>query len=241
MIELYKFSDRNNTNSIKYVDNSYNSVIKVAEKDIILYDYYISKLLNGKIKNNKYVPGFIDYTNIGIFKTDNTIYKYINPYSISMPYYIYRSFRVVDWFKNLNGFKSCLKQVILSIYMAYVKFGFNIIVTINNTIIKDTSNKYINYDGMYIETNGLEVVIMDFEYSYFRTSKSIIKNIRHFFFNIDYYMYIEPNNIDDINNILQINDNTLKNIDKLLILIDSIVEIKETLMGSLIKNSNNIV
>lgn len=254
MKELYKFSDTRNNNTIKYLDCSTNIVIKIAEQNIIEYDYYISKMVNGKLPINIFgqedksnivaipIPGFIDYIDkVRCEYNALNIYQYKNPFYIKMLYYPYRSLREFDWLNNINGFRSCLKQIVLSFTMAYTEYGliYNK-MPISSIIIKNTNKNYIDYGRYQVETNGLEIVIMDFEESTYMPNKieELFQNIWRLFFFIEYYMYIEFNNNSAIDSIL-LNNKSIDNIYYILSLIDNIVSVKTTLKGSLISKYNN--
>lgn len=153
-------------------------IVKIGERNTLLKEYKIAELL-------KYIPGFIQYLTIINCKdniqryNDLEVYKKICSnnesnkimFLLIMNYYDLGSFEKYDWNKdNILLFKSCLKQIIISLYIAFIKYHFlHIDNHLDNVLLKETDKKFIKYDfeefSINIECYGLEIVIMDFENS----------------------------------------------------------------------------
>ena len=162
-------------------------VIKLGIRNTIEKEYNIGNLLY----NN--VPGFIKYICLTQCSDNLIKYKNINStttvcsndindpllYMLVMPYFPYNSIRKIKWNSYIPLLKSCIKQAICSLTVAYINYGFlHGDIHLGNILVKETNKKFINYGEFQVETNGLEIVIMDFEYSFIiKTNKNSTINI----------------------------------------------------------------
>ena len=159
-------------------NNNKEVVVKIGDRNTLLKEYKIAELL-------KDIPGFIHYLTIINCKdniqryTDLEVYKKIcsnnesnkNMFLLIMDYYDLGSFEKYDWNKdNILLFKSCLKQIIICLYISFIKYHFlHIDNHLDNVLLKKTDKKFIKYDfeefSIDVECYGLEIIIMDFENS----------------------------------------------------------------------------
>ncbi len=176
-------------------------VLKIGETPLLDKEYTIGALL-------KVIPGFIrfickmecpdhleryDESKEIIVCSDNKSYKNMNV--LVMPYFKLGSFRLYSWINQPSRFISCLKQLFLSLYIAFIEFGFlHSDIHMDNVLIAHTNKDVITYqikdDNIDIKTYGLRIVIMDFENAFinvdtketlylFRDFDRIIKDIKY--------------------------------------------------------------
>ncbi len=170
----YEFDDE-----LKNIINPYkvNMVIKVGEKEDIIYEWNIIKNLR------KYIPN-------GISKYICSPKKYNNKMVILIPFYQYNSIYKSVWDNNnFIIFKSLIIQVFIHMFLSYHYFGF--IYRTNDNIFKkilinETNNETIKhlYQSpnesskriLILKTNGYEAIMTDFEKSYYVHKKDGIKD-----------------------------------------------------------------
>jgi serine/threonine protein kinase len=149
-----------------------NVIIKVGDKDTIEKEYEISKRLqkiDGFIKYYCYFSCNSEFREIDINKT--LCYSEGNSTKIIvMEHYVLGSIGKFDWNKDngilFQSLQSIIKQIIISLLVAFQTFGFihndthldNFLLDINKN--KDTNVRYNNYT---IPIYNYIVVIMDFE------------------------------------------------------------------------------
>lgn len=150
-------------------------VVKVSSNAAMTRkEYDISHKLQG-------IPGFIRFLCITSCNDDLKLYRHDQSsichdteastphYLLVMPYFSHGSFQNYAWQDQpINLFKSCLKQLILSLATAYIKHGFlHVDIHMNNVMIKPTKRTHILYEECerQVETNGMKIVVIDFERS----------------------------------------------------------------------------
>lgn len=172
----------------KHVKKNKHIVIKIAHNDRTnKKEYDISKTL-------QQINGFIKY--ICLFNCFDDTYYYINDNKklpdkictannieqnnniiLIAPYITGGSIRNYKWnLENIHILKSLLKQSIMSLTEAYIKFGFlHNDLHLDNILLKKTKIKEIVYDNATIDTNGYKIIIMDFDSSFIGvdTTKSL--------------------------------------------------------------------
>jgi len=162
MNQLNKNSDSTSRVCSKYHLDFQNIVIKTGTQKSIDREYYIGKKLQS-------IPGFIQY----IHKTEcdddikNKFMIHSKDYFLVMPYLPFGSMRVFDWENHIDAFRSCWKQLITSLYIAFKTYGFlHSDIHLGNVLIKETKKTSIKYSDRDVVCKGYEIVIMDFENSY---------------------------------------------------------------------------
>ena len=160
------------------IDNKKEVVIKIGPQDSIHSEYKTSMVLN-----DIHLPNFIKYycffkckDNLASYSTTSTK-QYICDEKASdeqnvivMPYYKLGSFKTFEWIEQKHLLSPCIKQIIFSYLIAFNSVGFlHNDVHYGNFLLKHTEKKFIKYifrEREYIiETNGIKVIIMDFENS----------------------------------------------------------------------------
>jgi hypothetical protein len=156
------------------LDKHSHIVIKIGNKQSIDKEYSIGKKLQS-------IPGFIRYICKTECNDDIKKYKNINKktticsnnkndpivHLLIMSYLPLGSMRVFDWENHIDAFRSCWKQLITSLYIAFKTHGFlHIDIHLGNVLIKQTKKKSIKYSDRNIVCHGYEIVIMDFENSF---------------------------------------------------------------------------
>ena len=203
-------------------------IIKIGIKDSIIREFEASKILLS-------IPGFINY--LCYFKCNNKL-RNINT-SIFSNNYEYDKFHILlmkeyesniktyKWNnENFNILKSLLKQIFLSLYIAFKLFGFIHNDThFGNFLLKKQKKQKIIYEYnneiIEVNTEGYSIVIIDFETSLFDKNKISFDFLCKIFINIinniKYELNIEFENKDEIIKILSLNkDFEIKQILSLL-------------------------
>ena len=137
--------------------------------------------------------------------------------------------------KDSNLFRSCLKQLVLSLYIAFLHQGFvHTDIHLDNVLIKMTRKATIQYSNEHqVETCGLAVCIMDFEKAFMPVDRSqthaFWDDIAHVFNDIRYAMKLRFSNQHEIETLLLRvkHGNKTINIKPLLDLIDDISRIEK--------------
>jgi thiamine kinase-like enzyme len=231
-------------------------VVKIGNSDSIKKEYEIGRQL-------KEIHGFVKY--ICQFSCNNENIKNIDIHKslcstygdktkiLLMPYYSLGSLENYKWDKNnFYILKSLLKQLFLSFITAYEKYGFlhndthpgNFLIknTIYNTVTYEMDNKQYN-----INTEGFQIVIMDFENSLFTN----ISQGYYFFYmsfqqiinDIEYKLKINCNGIKPLLDFIDIyknNNKKIEDINTLLLLIDKLDYINKIEIKNLVYNPYNI-
>jgi hypothetical protein len=242
--------NKNKTIIKKLIDNNKNGLVfkfcNFNNKNI-LTDYNNGKKLEkikGYIKYICYIENEYNFL--------NSLHNY-NKYDddlnndcgiIIMPYYEYNMYNYEWNSSNLHDFINCLKQIILSHYVAYYKYNIiNIDLNVNNVLLNKLSRKknieyhYDDYNINYIVNNcNLEIKIVDFfnsitvnntnnKVNYYQFYNSLLNIFKHY---IDdkYKNFININKIYDyINNIMNTDDNPMNNLKELLQMTETILYI----------------
>ena len=167
MNKLNKNSDALSRVNSKYYLDCLNIVIKVGIQKSIDKDYSIGKKLQS-------IPGFIQYIHkvdcdddikdkIAIYFDD----QYDTIDHLLMSYLPLGSMRVFDWEHHIDAFRSCWKQLITSLYIAFKTYGFlHSDIHLGNVLISETKKTSIKYSDRDVACHGYEIVIMDFENSF---------------------------------------------------------------------------
>ena len=188
-----------NPNNLLQIDKRENIIkkriaVKISKrKELLENDNNTSK----KLEELKCV-NFAEY--LGFFSCKNN-----DNYLLFMKYYKLGS--ILNYIpKSLNEIISIINQVIASATLAFEQFGFiHRNLHPGNILIKKTKKDFIKYkftdEDLEIKTNGIQIVMIDFD-------KSNFSNIFGMFFLdlslfIDFYeMYLIEKNIFDKNTIL---------------------------------------
>ena len=180
--------------------NGHNIIIKIGIKNSIIREYNISKLLLT-------IPGFINYLCYFTCNNDKT-----NDLQILLMKEYIVNIKTYKWDKtNFNIFKSLLKQIFLSLYIAFKDYGFiHNDIHYDNFLLKEQKKEWIIYkynnEEIKIKSNGYSIIIMDFEISFFDEKKIAYNIICSDFMNIinfiDTVLKISTNNSDIIINYL---------------------------------------
>lgn len=99
---------------------------------------------------------------------------------IIMPYMAHGSFRNCAWHtKDVRVFQSCMKQLIVSLYCAFTRYGFlHTDIHLDNVLLKPTKKGRLVYnDALSVPVHGLQVCIMDFENAFMPVD---VTETRHF-------------------------------------------------------------
>ena len=205
-------------------------VVKIGESETIKKEYYIGTEIYKKI------PGFIEY--YCLITCNESLDKYKHNESLRnkklctydskdtqmnilvMPYISAGSMRSFDWNEtNIDLFKSCLKQLCTSLFIAFNMFGFlHTDIHLGNVLMKPTNAKSVMYSNIAIPLYGYKIVIMDFEHSFINVDKKetgyFYKDLGHILDDISYHLelnfaempeiytfitgrYFKSSNIDD--------------------------------------------
>lgn len=183
------------------VNRKYNKVvIKVALSQTLEKEYKISVIL-------KNIPGFIRY--ICAMKCNDNLKQYLvdkhasicsyDPHDsihhvLVMPFMPIGSVRKYEWHRHDPLlFRSCLMQLVLSLYYAFIQYGFLQDIHLDNVLLKHTRKqiaKYLEYEIPIL--SGLQVCIMDFENAFIPVDKTVTRtfytDIQHIFTDIKYTM-----------------------------------------------------
>ncbi len=218
-------------------------VIKIGSSETIRKEYNIGKTLQN-------IHGFLHF--ICLMQCNDNIRRYhdvkendeivICSYDVSdilnnvivMPYISGGSFRNFAWMtKDEKCFQSCLKQLITSLYLAFIHHGFiHSDIHLDNVLIKKTNKQQIYYDnGFHVDTHGFLIFVMDFENAFIPVETNLTHlfwaDIIHIFHDIRYTMKLRFQQQNEIEAFLYTKkDKDLKiDITPLLNLIDDISEI----------------
>ncbi len=203
-------------------------VVKIGSGETIRKEYTIGTKLY------KEIPGFIEY--YCLIRCNESLAKYTKPSLnnklctndpkepmmniLVMPYISAGSMRSFDWNEtNMELFKSCLKQLFISLFIAFNMFGFlHTDIHLGNVLMKPTTAKSVMYSNLAIPLYGYKIVIMDFEHSFIGVDKKetgyFYKDIGHILDDVGYHLelhfaqmpelytfvtsrYLKPSNIDD--------------------------------------------
>ena len=202
-------------------------VVKIGTGETISKEYTIGTKLYREI------PGFIEYyclikctDSLDKYKekldnklcTDNKKDQMMN--ILVMPYISAGSMRSFDWNEtNMDLFRSCLKQLFISLYIAFNMFGFlHTDIHLGNVLMKPTTAKNVMYFNTAVPLYGYKIVIMDFEHSFIGVDKKetgyFYKDIGHILDDVGYHLelnfvqmpeiytfvtsrYLKQSNIDD--------------------------------------------
>lgn len=202
-----------------YLFNEYNIIIKIGTKDSITKEF----IINEKIKQ---IPGFINY--LCYFTCNNNLEKLNKDNGdknnngdkdnngdklkiLLMKEYIC-DMKKYNWNEdNFNLLKSLLKQLFLSLYIAFKNFGFiHNNVHFGNFLLKKNKKDKILYlynnENIEIDLFGFSIIIMDFENHLIDTNKKayniICKEFEKIINNIKYELNIIISNVEIINNYL---------------------------------------
>lgn len=219
-----------------------NVVIKMGSSDTIRKEYDIGEKLRD-------IPGFMHF--ICLMQCHDKISRYEHdrhsavcsndpndPLNnvLVMSYIPGGSMREYAWHtKDSNLFRSCLKQLVLSLYIAFLHQGFvHTDIHLDNVLIKMTRKATIQYSNEHqVETCGLAVCIMDFEKAFMPVDRSqthaFWDDIAHVFNDIRYAMKLRFSNQHEIETLLLRvkHGNKTINIKPLLDLIDDISRIEK--------------
>jgi serine/threonine protein kinase len=191
-----KIRNKNSINTYNLLSIKKRVVVKISKrKELLENDNNTSK----KLEELKCV-NFAKYFRFFSCKNNN-----IPNYVLFMEYYNFGS--ILNYIpKSLNEIISILNQVIASATLAFEHFGFiHGYLHPGNILIKKTKNDFIKYKftdkELEIKTNGIQIVINDFDKSNFNG------NFAMFFLNlslfIDFYeMYFIEKNLFNKNTIL---------------------------------------
>lgn len=85
-----------------------------------------------------------------------------------MPYYKDGSMEEFAWKESdVAMCKSCLQQIVLSLYHAFKHHGFlHNDLHFNNVLLEKTEESTVTYDDITVPTHGYKICIMDFDNSY---------------------------------------------------------------------------
>jgi len=206
-------------------DGHQNVVVKLGISKALKKEYSIASQLY------KSIPGFMKY--ICGFACPDDVSRYSRQsnqgtkpsslclstesgaeqvYVLVMPYIAKGDMLAFLWTAgNFPMFKSCLKQVILSLATAFEMFGFiHSDVHLENILIRSTSKQDIAYVGrtthVSIPSHGVQVCIMDMEMSFMnaRPTETIMlfRDIKHLFNDISYRLKLDLDGFDAIEKFL---------------------------------------
>lgn len=183
-------------------------VVKVGESATLKKEYDIAMVLRD-------IPGFIKF--VCAMTCNDSLRRYSTNSQtdfvcsgdtkdpemtvLVMPFMSMGSMRHYDWLGhggNVSTFRNCLKQVLCSLYFAFVNHGFLHSDThLDNVLLKPTKQRVFTYKDassnkefrLQLE-GGLKVVIMDFEMSFLGVNRSntcaFFRDIQHIFYDIKY-------------------------------------------------------
>ena len=213
-------NDTNITSKQKHI------VVKIGKiNKTIEHEFMIGKFLE---KHN--LPGFIRY--MCLFKCYDDIYQKIEMNNIKslslslcnaekedenrkailvMPFISEGSLRTFKWNPDkYNTLKSILQQAILSLFVAYDKYGFlHNDLHLDNILLKKTKKETIRYElesNCEIKAYGYKLVIMDFENSRINTDHSIgnqtyWQNLLNMFSRLNFDIKNKDNNTIHLDNL----------------------------------------
>ena len=153
-------------------------VVKLGTSPFIRKEYEIGNRI-------KVIPGFIRFicsmecpddlnrykgriTRICTSETDSSE----NVNVLIMPFYEWGTVRKYPWESHPTRFVSCLKQIVLSLYVAFIKYGFiHTDIHMDNVLLSGTKKNTIKYElpsghVIQVPTHGIRIHIMDLENSF---------------------------------------------------------------------------
>jgi hypothetical protein len=156
----------------------YKIIMKIGIKNNIIREYNISNILLT-------IPGFIKYLCYYTCNNDKTN----NLHILLMKEYM-SDIKSYKWNKhNFKLLKSLLKQIFLSLYIAFKKYGFiHNDIHYGNFLLKKQKKDIIIYkyndNEFKINSEGYSIIITDFENSIFDKEKKVYNIICSDFMNI---------------------------------------------------------
>jgi serine/threonine protein kinase len=213
-------------------------VVKIGPSETLKKEYTIGQTL-------KHIPGFIRYI-CAMTCNDNLTRYSENPHAeicrgssidprmnvIVMPYYPLGSFRTYDWVSHPEQFKSALKQLFLSLYLAFVQYGFlHNDIHLDNVLVSRTQKQSIRYNETdTIPTNGIRIQIMDFDKSFISVARTevhaLFYDYRRILLDIEFAAKIEFDALHEMQSYVQ-DSKSLERIPELLQRVDTIVSIRK--------------
>jgi hypothetical protein len=176
-------------------------VIKIGTSQTIRKEYAIGRVLRGLPSYMRFICLMQCRDNVTRYK--NTRQNVICSQEVDDPlnnvlvmnFIPYGSFRNYPWDTKDNLlFTSCLKQIIISLYLAFVQHGFlHTDIHLDNVLIKKTKKSSIYYnEDFQVQTYGLAICIMDFENAFMPVDTALThafwEDIAHVFHDIRYVM-----------------------------------------------------
>lgn len=213
-------------------------VVKIGSSDTLKKEYTIGQTL-------KHIPGFIRYI-CAMTCNDNLTRYSENPHAeicrgsltdskmnvIVMPYYNLGSIRTYDWVNHPDQFKSTLKQLFISLYLAFVQYGFlHSDIHLDNVLLSRTQKQSIRYNETYtIPTNGIRIQIMDFEKSFISVARTEVRALfydyRRILLDIEFAAKLEFDALHEMQSYVQ-DSTSLERIPGLLQKVDEITSIRK--------------
>ena len=207
---------------LEYVDlqqlqNLQSGVLKIGSNETITKEWEISRKLST-------IHGFITYTMIKS-NGENSI--------LVMPHFNNGSICDYKWVNNIQQLKSCLKQIVCSMLIAFKQFGFvHSKLHIGNVLVKDTTEQNIVYPEIGIEfpSNGIQICIMDFYHACIGAKKDDTKflfiDLHYIIQDLVYTLKLEFEGIDKIfkitSNGMFNNGVAIESLLQLIVLIDDL-------------------
>jgi hypothetical protein len=234
-----------------------NVIVKISQSSTIDKEYAIAE----KIKTAR-IPGFILF--ICKLQCNDNLQRYNNnPRGVQlcsgqsedvqnllvMPYISGGSMRAYAWESHSpKQLVSCLTQLVLSLASAFQQIGLlHSDIHLDNVLLRHTRKKTILYDTYgEVATEGLQVVIMDFDKSFIGVDKKhtaeFYKDIQKIFFELMYTMRLNFTNQEIINSFLNSkifsNSPPLEDVNLLIQYINGIVSVNKKSAPSLTYNPN---
>ncbi len=150
-------------------------VMPMAYEQKAVHEYTIGNTLQT-------IPGFIRFicltgcTNAGVYEHSRNpsfcsfakqFYESHDTVQLLvMPYFPLSSMRTFAWYGKEHILRSCLQQIVMSLFIAFQTVGFlHNDLHLDNVLLRRTQKECIKYQDKTIVTHGIQIVIMDFEYS----------------------------------------------------------------------------
>jgi hypothetical protein len=188
-------------------------VVKISKKkELLEKDFLTSKKLEelNCVNFAKYLGFFSCKDDIDNYNLDKPLPKYFCKNNGTENYFLFMNYypsgSIVNYKpKNINEIISIINQVIASTTLAFEKLGFiHGDLHLGNVLIKNTKKDFIKYKyndkDLEIKTNGIEIVMFDFDRSNFSGNFGIFLNEILAFINF-YDSYLLESNLLKINNI----------------------------------------
>jgi len=212
------------------VDSRNNAVIKVGDRDTIEKEYKLGKALNN-------IDGFIKYF---CYFSCNKEFKMIDIKQslcetkgdatkvLVMSYYEDGSIGKFNWNKsNFNTLKSIIKQIFISLYLAFIQYGFIHNDThLDNFLLEKYNKKNLLFNDYKLVMYDYKVIIMDFENALIDKNKKeyhiLYLGFLQILNEIKFALKINVDNITDLLNYIELHMKLNKELDinNLLQLID---------------------